>query len=295
MKNLFKIFAGAALIASFASCDNLNEVPVFSDKDAFVAMDKGSVIVNEDAGIISIPVTIASADPMKTSVTYAVTDGTAKAGVDYKLVDESAVLLFDGKTRSMNIEIEIIPHTGEDGYTGDLSFTIDILGGGNSLNLGANASCSVKISDLDHPLQSILGEYGAKGFNYFDGVDMSWNLTMYKDDNDINVVWIDGIIAELAGAYPLNDFRVYGNVSEDKKTISIPCGQVLKDKVSGYVVSLWSFDGGNSVSSGGTIEAVFANGVWTIEAGLGIGFVSDTGGVSLFGLYNPGSITWTKK
>lgn len=293
MKNIFKILAGTAFMTALAAC-SLNETPVFDDKDAFVAMDRTSIIVNEDAGTVSIPVTIASVNPMKTSVTYEVVDGSAKKGTDYTLADESAVLLFDGQTRTMNIVINIIEHTGENGYTGDLTFTVNILNAGSSLNLGANSSCSVKISDLDHPLQAILGEYEAIGYNYFNKAEESWTLTMYKDDNDINVVWVDGIIQGLAGNYPSYDFRVYGNVSEDKQTISFPCGQALKDAVNGTVVTLWSFNG-STVSSSGAIEAKLEDGTWTIEAGLGIGYTTEDDRVSLFGLYNPGTVRWTKK
>ncbi len=288
--NIFKIFACSMALVAFASCE-LNETPVFDDKDAFVAMDKSSIIVNEDAGRIVIPVTIASIDPMKTSVTYKVNDSTAVAGKDFTPIDESAVLVFDGTTRTMNIEIDIIPHVGE--YTGDMIFTIDILGGGSSLNLGANASCTIKISDLDHPLAEILGAYTASGFNYFDGADESWTLTMYKDDVDVNVVWIDGFVADIAGAYPAYDYRIYGTVSEEKTSISFPLGQALKDKISGEVFTLWSFDG-QYVNNEGSIEAKLVEGVWTIEEGVGIGRETDSG-VSLVGLYAPESIKWIKK
>lgn len=293
MKNiLFKIMAGAAAISALASC-NLNDYPTFNDADAFVAFDKTGIIVDETVGTISIPVTIASVDPVKTAVTYEIVEGTAKAGENFTLVDESAVLTFDGTERTKDIVINITDLTGE--YTGDLTFTVNLLSGGKTLNLGANSSCSVKIGDLDHPLAAILGAYDATGFSYFDGVQDSWILTMYKDDKDVTVVWIDGIISALAGAYPSADYRVYGNVSEDQQTISIPLGQQLPTTVNGNVVSLWSFNG-SSVSTSGNLEVTFENGTWKVEgSGLGVGYATDSGSVSLYGLYNPDTISWTKK
>jgi len=284
--------AGAAAFTALASC-NLNDCPTFDDADAFVAFDKTGIMVDETAGSVTIPVTIASIAPVKTSVTYEVVDGTAKAGENYSLADESAVLTFDGKTRTQEIVINITNKQGE--YTGDLSFTINIISGGKSLNLGANSSCTVKISDLDHPLAALLGDYTATGFSYFDGAEESWTLTMYKDDADINVVWIDGIISAFSGYYPSADFRVYGNVSADKTTISLPLGQVLKTKASGNTLSLWGFNG-SSVNSSGNLEFVLENGAWVLkDIGYGVGYATETGSVSLYGLYNPNSIRWIKK
>ena len=293
MKTIFfKIMAGAALVTAFASCE-LNDFPTFDEADSFVAIDKTSILVDETAGQVIIPVTIASVDPMKTAVTYEIVDSTAKVNQHYKITDESGVLSFDGTTRTQNIVVDIIDSTGV--YTGDLVFTVNLLSGGKNLNLGANSTCVVKIGDLDHPLAAILGTYKATGFSYFDGVQENWTLTMYKDDKDIKVVWIDGIISALAGTYPSADFRVYGNVSDDMNTISLPLGQVLPTLYSGTALSLWAFNG-SSVSSSGTLEFTCKDGVWTLpDVGLGVGYKTDSGSVSLFGLYNPNSISWTKE
>ena len=80
MKNIFKIFVFAVALSAAFSCSKLNETPVFEDSMSFVAFDVTSVIVNENAGSVSIPVTIASIDPKAVTVAYTVTDDTAKAG-----------------------------------------------------------------------------------------------------------------------------------------------------------------------------------------------------------------------
>ena len=129
MKNIFfKIMAGAALVTAFASCE-LNDFPTFDEADSFVAIDKTTIMVNETAGQVVIPVTIASVDPMKTAVTYEIVDSTAKVNKHYKLNSnyESGVLSFDGTTRTQNIVVDIIDSTGV--YTGDLVFTVNLLCG----------------------------------------------------------------------------------------------------------------------------------------------------------------------
>ncbi len=278
--NLFKIFAGAAVLAALASCE-LNETPVFDDKDAFVAMDISSIAVDENAGTVSIPVTIASTNPMQTSVSYEVIDGTAKAGENYSLTDDSAVLLFDGETRTMNIVLNVIDKPGI--ADGDLTFEVKLVNAGGSLNLGANASCKVKIADLDHPLADILGTYTAAQEDFAQGA-VSYTLTISKDDNDPTVVWISPICPLAAQV----GMAVYGNVSEDHKTINIPCGQTLETLVFGE----YTYDNGHYfIESGNIVMTSTEPGVFTTEQGIGIieGNSLYAGGVIL-----QGTTVWTK-
>lgn len=292
MKNkfIFNILAGAALVGTIASCD-LNKTPVFDESDSFVAIDKTSMTVDETVGTIVVPVTIASVNPVKTAVTYEVVDGSAKAGIDYVLADESAVLSFDGKERTMSIEIRILPHVGE--YTGDRDFTINLLSGGKKLNLGAESSCKVKISDLDHPLADILGEYSCTATDKAQG-SVSWTMRMSKDPVDTKVVWVD-YICPFAASNPSMEFSVYGNVSEDHNTIVFPCGQkpgAEYDTDDPFVFIWFNYDNKYIVDDAGTVTMTRgADGKWTTEDGMG--FRSEqyvfNGGMIL-----KGTAVWTK-
>ncbi|MGN1220113.1 MAG: Calx-beta domain-containing protein [Candidatus Cryptobacteroides sp.] len=256
----------AAAVATLASCD-LNKTPVFEDSRSFAAFDKTAITVNEDAGLVTIPVTIASIDPKKVAVAYSVTDGEgktgAKLGVNYKLTDESAVVAFDGQTRTMNIEIEIINYVG---YTGDLTFTVDLVSAGG-LEIGANSSCTVRISDLDHPLASILGTYAASGKENWDG-DITWDITIDKDPSSIEVVWIYNISPGMPA--------VYGNVIKDGDNIvkiSIPCGQ--EGKYSSYKSIFVGFKTGGYYSPEGTIDFEKTSTGWeTTDPDWGYGFLA---------------------
>jgi hypothetical protein len=236
MKNIFKYLAGAAALFALASCD-LNKTPVFEDSESFASFDKTSIVVNEDAGKVQIPVTIASKDPKQVAVAYQAVDGTAKAGVNFSLVDESAVLSFDGKTRTMYLEFEVKNVPGV--YTGDVTFTFELVSAGN-LKLGANKTCSVRIADLDHPLAAILGDYTVAGKENWDG-DLTWNATFSKDDSDISVVWITG----LSNDQYSSTTPIYGNVSADMTTITIPFGQTcpVNSTYHGVLVGFGPFDG----------------------------------------------------
>ena len=303
MKNIYKYLACAMALTSVLSCDKLNETPVFEDSKSFAAFDITSFSVNENVGVLSIPVTIASPDPKQVALAYTVNDGTAKAGVNFTLVDDSAVLAFDGQTRTMNIELNIIDLAGE--YTGDLSFTVSLVKPGD-LDLGASSTCTVKISDLDHPLAPILGSYVVDA-GYYTGTPCSWPLTLTKDSQDPSVVWIDYPVYFCYQYATWGDYSVYGTVSEDLKTITIPCGQTpgaesgnpawYKDETDVFVLGLWEDLGGGSVnliSSGVITMTMTADGVWTTDdapaAWLPSGNALTTGM-----LMTPGTLTWTKQ
>lgn len=282
MKNtFFRIMAGVAAIVTLASC-NLNDFPTFNDADAFVALETSSVIVDENVGTITIPVTIASVDPVKTAVTYEIVEGTAKAGEDFTLADDSAVLTFDGKERTKNIVINITDKTGT--HTGDLTFTINLISGGKTLNIGAISSCTVKISDLDHPLADILGSYTVTATDFAQG-DVTWVMNLSKDDKDYNVVWID-YVCPLAKS---GSMSVYAIVSEDHKTISIPCGQQTEE---GLIFVEYTYDNGHYANRSGSVDMVSTTpGVFTTEQGIGM-----IEGSSLYGggVLIQGTTVWTK-
>jgi len=289
MKNTLKYIAGAVAAASLAAC-NLNPLPTFDDADSFVAFDKTAVSVDEDAGTVTLPLTIASVDAKQTTVAYEFVDDSAKQGVNYEGSDESAVVTFDGEARTGAIVVKIKNISGT--YTGDLSFSVKLVSA-TGLKLGANSECKVTISDLDHPLSAILGTYTAAAFDYFDAVDVSWTVTLMKDPKDTKVVWVDGFTSYFAGSYPSKDYRIYGNVSEDLKTITFPCGQELADKVNSNTLSLWSFNG-SSLSNSGNITFNATDSGFASEDGIGIGYKNSSGSVSLYDLLNPG-VVWVKK
>ena len=211
------ILAGAVILMA-ASCSRLNEVPVFNADDSFAAFDRASMSATEEAGRVQIPVTIASIEPVSTTVSYSVDTqaSTAVEGVNFRLVDPSAVLSFDGQARTAFIELDILPIRGDDGYTGDKVVVIR-LDNANGLNIGSEKTCRFTINDLDHPLSAILGEYIIA-----DG-SQTGTITIVKDPDDVTVVHFPDLMAStqtwVGSAYP---FDIIGQVSDDLSTIVIP-------------------------------------------------------------------------
>jgi len=215
---LYKTILAGAIVLATASCSKLNQAPVFNPADSFAAFDKATLSANEEAGRVSIPVTIASIQPVGTTVTYAVDteNSTAIEGKHFKLVDPSAVLTFSNDARTAYIEIDLLPIRGDEGYTGDKVIAIKLLNS-NGVKIGSNNVCRFTINDLDHPLSAILGKYTIN-----DGSSTA-TITLEKDAKDVTIVHFPDLMLSTAtwvGAdYP---FDIIGQVSEDKTTIVIP-------------------------------------------------------------------------
>lgn len=281
-----KYIAGAAVLA-IAAC-NPNTLPEFNPADSFAAFDAVSVSIDENGGSISLPLTIASIDPVKTNIVYEVIDGTAKSGVNFNLRDESAVVSFDGTQRTATIDIDILNLEGQ--YTGDLSFSIKLLNA-NGINIGADSTCTVTICDLDHPLADLLGTYSAAGKEAWDG-EISWKAVFEKDASDVSVVWIKNIAPGLPA--------VYGNVNEDHTEILLPLGQkgVYNSSYNALFAGFKPENGKYYYSDEGNLVLVKTDTGWALDdEKWGYGFLAvsvSSGSIAgwLTGLY-PG-VTFTK-
>lgn len=270
MKNILKYTICALGLSAAFSCSKLNETPVFSAEDSFVAFDKASMTVDENAGKISLPISIASIDPIGVTVAYEVVDGTATSNTNFKLVNESATVVFDGQARSSAIEINIIDIAGK--FTGDLTFTVNLVSAGN-INLGYNKSCTVTIADLDHPLSDILGTYSVDGKSYFNG-PAKWEAEFTKDAADLTKVWMRG----LAPGFATTGDLIYGTVSEDHNTITIPIGQILPYN-STYNAYFYAFDGS------GIYDETDVPSITLTREGAGKPFVASDFGWSFYAVY----------
>ncbi len=234
------ILAGAVLVMA-ASCRGLNQPPQWTDADNFAAFDKAQISVSEDAGSVRIPVTIASVNPVKTTVVYSVDAQnekcTAVEGTNFSLKDPSAVLSFDNDARTAYIELNITPIHGDAGYTGDKSIIIK-LDSANGVKIGFAKSCEIVINDEDHPLSAILGSYSITDVSGGSGT-----ITITKDPKDITVVHFPDFCYGLMRWY--GDFTtpdIIGQVSEDKKSIVIPLPVDTGKTYQGIPIMIYACD-----------------------------------------------------
>ena len=234
IKYLSFLLAGAVALAS---CDK-NEPNVFDDKDAFVAFDAVAVTYAEDYSVpaeegaaplsFKIPVTLASVKGLEETVKFEIVTPEEKGAVEdvnYKLLTTSGVLSFNAENRTQYIEF-VTMTDGE--YTGDLKFTVKLLPS-ETLPVGSESECVVTISDIDHPLTFILGDFTASGIDYWDGPS-SWTITIHKDAEDDHKVWFDNLYNNTGWIDPRT--RFYGVVNDEKTVINIPFGQESEYKYS---------------------------------------------------------------
>lgn len=290
MRRLLYILSIVAIVAS--SCEKLNETPVFSDSDAFVKINKPTMGINENAGILRIPVTLVSASGIATSVTYKVTDGTAKVNDNYTLVDATKTLTFTAENRTQNIEINIVNLALL--YTGDLKFTVEIEATG-TVKMGSDNKCTVTIQDLDHPLTPILGDYDAVGTSYFNGSEQ-WTVTLAKDATDVTKVWISNFVK---GGSSL---AVYGVVDAEMTIIKVPVYQVIATSSSYPLIRLEGYygpDGATEIPSGGfiTLEVAADKSSIAVKDEIGSRVWKDADATQSAGWYNifAADIVLTKK
>lgn len=264
---IFKLTYGlmAASMLMLASC-NLNDYPEFDDADAFLAFTSSTASIGEESGTLEIPVLLTSKSGMTaTAEIEVVADGEgtgAKEGTDFTIENKS--LSFSGlEGATQFIKINIVDN---DVFGGNKTFTIRLKEGGN-VKLGAAKTCKVTIQDNEHPLAFILGTYGASADSYFSSRGhFDWDVTISRDDNDINKVWIGNLDPYFAvnGYNTSRDCNIfYGVVNEDKTQILVPVGQKLgyentelaafvaadpdEDETEGDNIVIEIHDGGNTL------------------------------------------------
>lgn len=262
MKKFIRYITAASMaVVLAASCDK-NLEPVFDDANAFIAFSSKTYTLPED-GTLRIPVSLASVSGLEASASFKIVeDKESKVppveGTNYQVNTIGGTLKFDAEKRTQYIELEGIVNGI---YTGDMSFFIEL---STSLDLGSNAKCKVVISDVDHPLTPILGDYVAKGTDYEYGAS-TWGLTLSKDaDGDVQKVWFSDL-ANMGASWAATTGPVYGIVNDEMTSIELSFEQDLND-YGPYDLKFYGFDAASDdyVKSGKCeVEIVWENGAVT--------------------------------
>ena len=213
----YGLLAAAAL--SLTSCD-INNMPEFSDSDAFIAFRSSSVSVGEADGSVEIPVMLTSLGGMSATVPISIVDSltTAKEGTDFAI--ETKELSFSPDANLQSVKLTVYDN---DVFTGTKTLVLAL--GSSTIKLGAAKTCTVSIQDDEHPLRFILGTYSASADSYFSSRGhYDWDITVDRDESDINKVWIGNLDPFfLANGFlaPTENY-FYGFVSDDKTEIRVP-------------------------------------------------------------------------
>lgn len=164
MKNIIRFLALAGVAAAFASCNKAEYVD-----DNFISLSSNRFTILENGDVLKVPVYLyGEAD--ECVVTYSVTEGTAREGVNYEVVDskgnpdQSGVLVVSNtdENAANAIYLKIKDRSGQE--DGHLKFRIDIKNTSEEgIFIGAFNSCECTIVDIDSGLPKFIGNYTGKG------------------------------------------------------------------------------------------------------------------------------------
>ncbi len=151
MKNI-KIFAAVLAVILLASCNRKVEF----NHETFATFYEVGYSVNENVGVLEVPVVIYNPTGADVQVTVKGIDGKAVQGTDYEIVEPaSGILNFSGATDSLAVKIEIKDDfVGE--FTGGKDFKLQIA---SAIGVGLLNTANITILDLDHPLAGFIGSW----------------------------------------------------------------------------------------------------------------------------------------
>ena len=289
MKRIFGIALAVAAMFSLAACSNKIEYKTVP----YVSFGTFGGDVEETAGSIQVPVLLRNADAADVAITVVPASefgvGTketdAVEGVNYSIASPTdGVIKLTKENPESNITLNI---TDIDGYTGNLNLVIGIESKTDGVQNGANSVILVTITDTDHPLSAMFGDwalvYTAEDWISETETDLYYDEVPFKMsayDGDPTKVWFSTLLpgGEWYSGY-IGVTSVYGEVSEDMSTIRIPVPQAMPKATpgnmfgsyAGQVLKLYSWpgywDGANPSTEAGYITFTYdeAEGVYFTE------------------------------
>ena len=234
MKTILKYFIISLVsILVLAACDGLNEPEMLGQEDAFVAFVATTATVSEVNATISIPVKVSALKGAQSiSVTFDFDtdsiDNPAFEGEDFEILNASKTLTVSEGFGYDTIRIRTIDNNM---FTGNKSVNIKLVSNTLDYDFGAENVLALTISDDDHPLGWMLGNYNAAVTEFANG-NGSHPVRILAVEGETDLVKIYGMSGVKYGA-PSNppaseddfDYSLIGTVSEDFSTITVKAGQ----------------------------------------------------------------------
>ncbi len=233
------IFAALLMLALSVSCSR-KETFV---NTSFLSLYGDKISVQENEGVLSVPVTLYNPGGSEVQVTVTVTSGKAVEGTDYEIISPAlGVMTFTGQPTSeaavlppyetQNIEIDITEFKGV--LTGSKDFTIEIASATAGVDVGDIRRTVVTIKDNDHPLDKLfLGDWRGVAL-YADqaGTPFPMNISIIPDDEDptFKGVFIHNLDPYLAqnGIVPEVGMNIFkGKANNDNTEIVVKANQLV--------------------------------------------------------------------
>lgn len=261
---LFKSILIVLLAAFAVACDEVYAPEFDASKYAFVAFVGTEYSVEEDADTLLIPVSVAAGKGEDVQVTFSVKAGTtngAVLGTDYKILNaNNTVVVEDG----VGIGYIAVATIGNDVYDKNKTFSITLTGNSADYFTSEDAgTVVVTISDNEHPLGALFGNYVVSDYMYADGS---------LDEYSPYAAKISSVEGSETSVSIMNfwggNFQIFAEVDLLTKTIAIHPGSVIYE---GGVVAV-AFEGGISDPTADLVgtfddDGIITIGAWTARVG----------------------------
>lgn len=246
MKTIKYMLSAVAVLAVLASCNRKESF----QHEKFVSFGNGSYTVNEDAGIVAVPVHVYNAGSEEVTVTVKATDGTAKTGTNYEIVEPaSGVLNFaPGETEK---NVQVLVKNLRDKFTGNLSFSMSLTSVTDGVATGSFNSINFTINDKDHPLAKFFGTWAGTILTENVGtLPMNVTIGAVEGDNTYRKLLVndlDPYAATQMGLTSAQGKNIYTAVVDESNTVmTISARQkVGYDYQGAYPVFIMGTDGGD--------------------------------------------------
>lgn len=222
MKKILNICAVAAIVLLAASCNRKHEF----EHTTFATFNSVTYAVGEDTVQFKIPVTVYNPTNADMQVVFKAVDNSALKDVDYTISPASGILNFTAEAPTQEIVVDITNFP--DTFTGNKSFTIELVSSSDALSIGNFNTAKVQILDLDHPLSTFIGTW-AGTLTFADKVGTQFDTELIieavEDDDTYTKLTITGLEA----AYAQYAGGIYQEAVYDKakSSIIIPYGQTM--------------------------------------------------------------------
>ena len=218
MKTIKYMLSAVAVLAVLASCDRKESF----QHEKFVSFGNGSYTVDEDAGVVAVPVHVYNASSEEVTVTVKATDGTAKTGTNYEIIEPaSGVLNFaPGETEK---NVQILVKNLRDKFTGNLSFSLSLASVTDGIATGGFNSINFTINDKDHPLAKFFGTWTGTILSEKSGkLPMNVTIEAVEGDNTYSKLLVKDLepfAATQMGLTSAQGKNTYTAVVDESKTV----------------------------------------------------------------------------
>ena len=202
---------------------------------------------DEDAGEVTIPVTIYNPSGKEVSVSVKTTNGRkGKETVDFNILSPmSGVLTFGPGETVQDIVVEVIDFPKQ--LTGTKDFYLELSSATEGFSVGGVNKTTVKIKDLDHPLKKFIGVWSASTKGTTQGYTYTWDIVIEGDQADdpdwsiVNIYDLDPFAANYLG---LSSSVGYNEVEAKGDNLDNPTKLTIADD---SYIGPYSIDGADCV------------------------------------------------